>query len=370
MNRVRKQRRTETISYVVIWALIVGIMTLDMMQVRATLNRPLFDWDMPVRLASNLIPFLILFIVSNSFLIPKLLLRNRITAYLLCTTVCLLLLWGYQYMEFVSHDFMSRPEPHPGLNIGPQHVHRRPLLPLPLFLDFTYGLLVIGGNLAVALLFQRFDDKLERESLQKANAENALAYLKAQINPHFYMNMLNNIHAMIEIDPEKAQEMVIDMSCLMRYMLYDSQKPFTPLVNEVEFIDNYLRLMRLRYPESKVEISASFPPADTLRGINIPPLLMLGFVENAFKHGISYRAHSFVDIKLEISDGKLMFRIVNSNHASEKENTEKSGIGLVNANRRLELIFGASACLKINPQPDTYTVTLSIPVNETSHSDN
>ena len=98
------------------------------------------------------------------------------------------------------------------------------MLPLPLLLDFMYAIVVVGVNLAVALMFQRYYDKLERESLMKANAESQLANLKAQINPHFYMNMLNNIHGMIEIDPERAQSMVIDMSQLMRHMLYESSQ--------------------------------------------------------------------------------------------------------------------------------------------------
>lgn len=89
-----------------------------------------------------------------------------------------------------------------------------PLLPMPVMLDSTYGLLVVGANLAITLMFQRYYDRLEQESLKKANAENQLAYLKAQINPHFYLNMLNNIHGMIDIDPEKAQKMLIDMSRL------------------------------------------------------------------------------------------------------------------------------------------------------------
>ena len=122
------------------------------------------------------------------------------------------MVWVGQYVDFVH--FMQRP-PH---SIGQfPHPQLRPLIPLPLLMDFTYAVLVVGCNIAIVLLFQRFDDKIERESLMKANAESQLAYLKSQINPHFYMNMLNNIHGMIEIDAEKAQSMVIDMSHPVSY---------------------------------------------------------------------------------------------------------------------------------------------------------
>lgn len=371
MNRIRRQHATETMAYTVIWLLIAGLMTLDMVQGQASMERPLFEWWMLVRLARRLIPFFILFVISNSFLIPRLLLRNRITLYLACTIVALLLLWAYQYVEFFSHDPGFGPTD-PILNSPGnfRHRHPRPLLPLPLFLDFTYGLLVVGGNLAVALLFQRFDDRLERESMQKANAENALAYLKAQINPHFYMNMLNNIHAMIEIDQEKAQEMVIDMSRLMRYMLYDSSLPMTQLANEVEFTENYLRLMRLRYPENRVDITANFPDKSDMTGLQVPPLLMLVFIENAFKHGISYRERSFISVSLEISGDRLEFRIVNSRRPHESEDNDKTGIGLANVRQRLELIFGSSADLQIRELEKEYIVNLAIPLHEVKNIDN
>ena len=133
---------------------------------------------------------------------------------------------------------------------GPSHI-----VPLPMFLDLVYDILIVGVNLAVALIFQRLDDKLERERMQKREAQNQLAYLKAQINPHFYMNMLNNIHAMIDIDAERAQDMLINMSKLMRYTLYDSSCERIALSSEIAFLNNYLSLMKQRYPDNRVSIT-------------------------------------------------------------------------------------------------------------------
>lgn len=356
-----KARRTETFVYVCMWFGAIGIYLLNMMRTSAQLSEPLFHIGMIGRVVSTLLPFFLLFLVNNYLLIPRYLLRSRVKTYFLVVVLALVALWIWQYYSFIGE---TRHHPHPV-----PRPEIKPLLPLPLFMDFLYALLVIGANMAVALMFQRFDDKLERESLMKSNAENRLAYLKAQINPHFYMNMLNNIHGMIEIDPERAQAMVIDMSNLMRYTLYDSSKPQIPLSDEVAFLRNYLRLMRQRFPENRVKIRAEFPSDAEMRGVNLPPLLFLVFIENAFKHGVSYREPSFVDVGMELSAGVLNFRCINSNHASDDSGRE--GIGLHNISQRLNLLYGERAQLNISSADGKYSVVLKIPVDdETANTDN
>lgn len=359
-----RNRRLESWIYAGLWILAAGLYMLDVMSTRAQLSRPLFDAAMAVRMARTLLPFMALFLVNNFLLIPRLLLKNCVGFYILSVAGALALMWVYQYFDFV-HMAEMRHRPHPG-----PHPMMRPLIPMPLFLDFTYSLLVVGVNMAVALMFQRFDDTLERESLMKTNAEARLEYLKAQINPHFYMNMLNNIHGMIEIDAERAQSMVIDMSRLMRYMLYDSSKPLISLSDEVAFLQNYLRLMRQRFPENRVSITSEFPPEERMRGISVPPLLSLVFVENAFKHGVSYRESSFVGVSAEIGDRYVRFTCVNSNHSRPEEHPGRVGIGLCNAEQRLALLYGDRASLDINSTESAYTVNLTIPRYETENTDN
>ena len=352
-----RNRSTETIVYLVLWLIAIGLYLLDAMRNRAQMSVSLVDMDVIRHMAHTFVPFLILFLINNNLLIPRLLLRNRILPYFLSTAGVVILIWIYQYLDFVHIIEMlpeeSRPRPHP---------HLRPLLPLPLFLDFTYALLVVGCNLAVALMFQRFDDKLEKESLMKANAENQLAYLKAQINPHFYMNMLNNIHGMIEINPEKAQSMIIDMSHLMRYMLYESSRQTITLSEEIDFLNNYLNLMRLRFPEKLVSVTSRFPDRKAAAGISLPPLLFLVFIENAFKHGVSYQEASFIAVKMEITANAILFSCANSNHAKTSDNLELSGIGLQNIRRRLALLYGNKAILELQKTDTTYTVNLTIPI--------
>lgn len=364
MKPIRK-RTTETIIYTVVWIVVFGLCLLDVMHVRTDMSLSLLDWMSVWKIVCRLAPFFILFVINNNVLIPRLLLRNSLTRYFIATVLVLLLVGTFQYVEFM-HRMSFKP-----LHAGPEPPFR-PLIPLPLVLDFTYSVLVVGVNLAIALIFQRFDDKLERESLMKANAENQLAYLKAQINPHFYMNMLNNIHGMIDINPARAQSMLIDMSQLMRYMLYDSSRERITLAGEIAFLKNYLGLMRQRYPDQRVSITASYPDEVAARGIMLPPLLFLVFIENAFKHGISYRNPSFVAIAIEVTEGgTLHFSCMNSIHpAGVSDKADSTGIGLVNIRRRLGLIYGQDAVLEIDTSQSVFTVNLFIPINENKDSDN
>ena len=362
-----RSRKIENITYVTLWIVVIGLSLLDMMRARVKADMPMADTQMFIHLMVRMLPFALLFIINNFLLIPRLLLPGHIRTYFTTAAVAVVLLWVYQYFDFMHHtpalQFHSGPA-------GAAPHHPRPLIPLPLILDLTYGLLVVGSNLAVALMFQRLADRLEREQLMKANAESSLASLKAQINPHFYMNMLNNIHGMIELDPEKAQEMVIRMSQLMRYMIYDSSVASMPLDSEIKFMENYLSVMRLRYPTDKVAITTSFPPAGRSAGVTVPPLLFLVFIENAFKHGISYRHKSFVSVQIDVADGQVHFSCLNSSYSDTRSGERPGGIGLENVRRRLALIYGSKATLDISENNDTYMVNLTIPIHETPDTHN
>ncbi|MDE6587857.1 MAG: histidine kinase [Paramuribaculum sp.] len=350
-------RKGEAITYTAMWLTVVALYLVDRINFRTQNNETAVDLHLFARMALTLLPYLCLFLVNNCLLIPRLLLRNRLRTYFVATAATLLLLWAYQFIDFISQMASMMTEQPPV-----RHRHH-PLFPFPLLVEALYGLLVVGGNIAVALMFQRHRDQLEHERLLKASAQSQLTYLRAQINPHFYMNMLNNIHGMIEIDPEKAQSMVIDMSNLMRYMLYESPLDRLPLAKEAEFIRNYLRLMRLRYPADKVSISATYPSEESMAGVEAPPLIFLVFIENAFKHGISYSAPSAVDIALAVSRGEITFNCRNTIHRQSGEK-QKEGIGLQNVTQRLELIYGHRFRLDAGREGDRYNVTLTIPADE------
>lgn len=360
-----QNKKLETLIYAGLWLIVIVLMLLDIMRKRSYTETSLVDFETVGRLALALLPFLVLFLFNNYLLIPRLLKPGYYTRYFLSVLLAIAAIWFWQKFQFFNTfgvetlKVRHRP-PHPGPH---------PLMPLPLFLDVIYDVLIVGFNLAISLMFQQFADRLKQERLMKENAENQLTYLKAQINPHFYMNMLNNIHGMIEIDTAKAQDMVIQMSSLMRYMLYESSRSEIDLSAEIGFIRDYVELMRVRCPEDCVDISTLLPQSQCVRGVKVPPLLFLVFLENAFKHGISYNDHSFVKVSLSPGEDKIHFSCMNSIHHKDHQLSHK-GIGLENVKRRLDIIYGSAYSLEITSTDTRYTVNLTLPIHETENADN
>jgi hypothetical protein len=200
-------------------------------------------------------------------------------------------------------------------------------------------------------------EKLQKE-LEKEKLNSELAFLKNQISPHFFFNTLNNIYSLISINAEDSQKAVLQLSKLMRYLLYDSEQGNTKLSNEIDFMNNYIDLMKLRM-SSKVSLTVSFP--QKFEDINIPPLIFIPFIENAFKHGISYREKSFVEISLTTEKDSLKFRCANSLVKGREENgSDHSGIGLDNVTKRLNLLFPGKHDIKIIKSDTEYEVLLQI----------
>lgn len=219
-------------------------------------------------------------------------------------------------------------------------------------------LLMIGMNLGLKYYFRHKQDRERLRKLERQNLEQQLEYLKYQINPHFLMNTLNNIHALVDIDPEQAKETIVELSKIMRFVLYEGSKQKVPLRQELIFLDNYIQLMRMRVADKKVDITVDIPQAIPDR--EIPPLMMITFVENAFKHGVSYQQHSFIHINIQIIDNQLHF--VCSNSKVPQGEDHHGGLGLQNAKRRLELIYGRTYHLDIRDEENTYTVNLTLPL--------
>lgn len=358
-------KRLEILVYTGLWLIAIVLLLFDIMRVRSYTELPLLDIRAVGRLFLMLMPFMVLFALNNNLLIPRLLKRGHYSRYFVSVSCSVAVIWCWQTFQFFN---MFGGDGGPGHH-GPEPPGPRPLIPLPIFLDVIYDLLIVGVNLAISLLFQQFSDRLQKESIMKENAENQLTYLKAQINPHFYMNMLNNIHGMIDINPAKAQDMVIEMSSLMRYMLYECSRPGIELSAEIGFIKDYLALMRARYPEDMVNIHSVLPETKDVAGVTTPPLLFLVFLENAFKHGISYTSGSFVTVSLSLEDGKVVFRCMNSIH-KKKEDNRHEGIGLKNVKRRLDIIYGNNYSLDLYHTDSVYSATLTLPLHETEDTDN
>lgn len=244
--------------------------------------------------------------------------------------------------------------------MAPPPMKRHDILAMIMFL---FG---IGTNIGVKFYFRSLDARKEMEDLERVNLKQNLAQLRYQLHPHFFMNTLNNIHALVDIDPKKAQECIIDLSKLMRYVLYESNHEYVQASKESEFMKNYVRLTRIRYSD---KLKFSVNNYDDGTQVWIPPLIFISFVENAFKHGVSYNKESFIDIVCKIYDSdegkpRMHWTCHNSkyNGNGKKKVNEASGIGLTNVRQRLDLMFGTNYTLNITDGKDDFLVEMDIPV--------
>ena len=193
-----------------------------------------------------------------------------------------------------------------------------------------------GGSTALALARKWFtaDQKLQESEAARAKAE--LYNLRSQINPHFLLNTLNNIYALTAINQERAQDAIQQLSKMLRHMLYDNQESSVALSDELQFLENYISLMKIRL---SANVDVTFAHNLEMPGVRIAPLIFISLIENAFKHGISPTEQSFVHIEINATDHEINCRIENSNHPKSNQDRSGHGIGLNQVQRRLDLAY-------------------------------
>lgn len=371
----KRQTLLENLIYLIIWLILFLTPVIDSYYSQAE-----FDWNEVFRTWRALFPFLGLFILHNYVWVPLLLFRKSYGGYILCLLITVGVIYVFQEQRKpVKPDFLNRQEqrekfpPRPQFeppreknlppDRGPFPEQRRPDFLRMHFMRHAYVnflfvvFLIIGLNLAVKLLFKSLRDEQRMRELARQNLQTELEYLRHQINPHFFMNTLNNIHALIDIDTEKAKGTVLELSKMMRYLLYDSSQPTLPLRNEIRFLTNYIELMRIRYTD-QIEIRISVP--DEIPEVQIPPLLFISFIENAFKHGISYQHQSFIHVAMEAKEKELHFSV--ANRSFNTTGGQPQGIGLENIRKRLQLLYAENYTLEISERNNEYHVLLIIPL--------
>ena len=212
-------------------------------------------------------------------------------------------------------------------------------------------LMAIGIALSIRYMMRRSERK-------QKEVEAELAWLKNQINPHFMFNTLNNISSLAQIDGDGTQEAIMQLSDLLRYAMYETNKPKVSLDGEVEFMRNYVELMKLRCNEMTT-VSTLFDITDAQS--EVAPLLFISLIENAFKHGMDSNAPATIDISLKQQDGTLVFNCDNTNNPKPTKDRSGSGIGLENTRRRLDLLYPGRYTWEQEITPEnTYHVKISI----------
>lgn len=300
-------------------------------------------------------PFFIVFLTHN-LIFSRLLFKMKYFSYLIVTTMLIVVMFGCVelYQQFNEGKIF--------VGITAVHNYTRisgaSLTVYQWYWNILLASAMVTANIAIKYFYKSIDDEQKFEIMRRQNLQAEMDYLKYQINPHFFMNTLNNIHALIDIDTESAKANIIELSKMMRYVLYDSSTQQSSLESELQFVSNYINLMRIRYTKD-VDIRFNYPRSGAMNML-IPPLLLIVFVENAFKHGISYNKPSFIHINIKKEPLNLCCTIRNSRHYNVSG--RKGGIGLDNVRKRLDMIYGSDYSLTIDKsKPEEYFVELIIP---------
>lgn len=317
-------------------------------------------YDIQIRTSLSILLLAISFVnarVTNKILIPKFLFKGKRGLFLYLLFFLLILsLWLISIALFLITLYSS---------ISLSNTI------LPLFEDV---IILLTGTYLISLLSsvfyftkESFQSKEEKSVIEKEKnrlelkfKEVQLEFLKEQIHPHFIFNMMNNLYALVNESTALSREVIVRLSDLLEYMLYECNTEKVELSKEVKFINNYIELEKIRHDES-FNVKTDFPK--NISGIKIAPLILFPFIENAFKHGLKQTNKDFISMKLEITSPKIQFSINNYKHdtvLAENKTKKSKGLGLKNVRERLELLYQNRYDLQISTDNNIFEVKLKI----------
>jgi two-component sensor histidine kinase len=328
MNRTQNKKYLQLFIHISAWMLVFGLPFF------------LFQKDLYADLWQNLLnqsvvltAMLTVFYLNFFVLTEKVLFKKKIWLFLLYNLILIVLVGTLvHFWKEAMPDMQMRRNTMPPPN--------EPINPIffIVFKDIFPLMLTTGLSVAVRATGKWYELESRNQEGEKRRTEAELMNLRQQINPHFLFNTLNNIYALIAISPDKAQSVVHDLSKLLRYVLYENNEDKVLLSHEMEFIVNYVELMRIRLT-SDVTLKMKVESV-TESHLEIAPMLVISLIENAFKHGVSPNKESFVDIDMHLEgNSKLVCRISNSLFPKNETDRSGSGIGLENLRRRLEILY-------------------------------
>ncbi len=233
-------------------------------------------------------------------------------------------------------------------------------------LNIFMNILLAGVALLIHYMYRTRAIKRQLKEEQHKRTEAELEWLKNQLNPHFLFNTLNNISSLIQIDADKAQDSIAQLSDLLRYAMYETRRETVPLQGEVEFMRNYIELMKLRC-NAKTIVNCQLPMVNSQ--LEIAPLLFISLIENAFKHGVSSSRDSRIDISLAITQHptpntqQLVFTCANTNYPKDDADRSGSGIGIENTRRRMDLIYHDRYTWEQTLEDNIYKVRIELTID-------
>ena len=306
------------------------------------------------------------FYLSFYYIIPRFYFNKKYLPFFLLLIASFLVVTLLPSLLTGHFPFAHNSPPHPPLehqpppSFGPMPaatpLHREP--PQEPNSNFIF---VISHDIFLFFLVFFFSLNLNISSryrkMQQEKADAELSYLKAQINPHFLFNTLNSIYALAIKKSDDAPAAIVKVSEMMRYVLYEADKDFVPLKKEMNYITNYIRLQEMRFKKS---VSVSYETTGTPEGKKIAPLLLITFIENAFKYGVNPESESLISIVIAVNKNDLKMEVHNQKFFRSNATMEAGGIGIENARKRLDLLYGAGYSLLIKDNAEDFFVSLKM----------
>lgn len=356
-------RILQVVIHVIVWAFIFIMPFLTFWR-----NTDDFFYNHLIHQTISVTALMIVFYLNFFWLIDKYLFRKKELQYILWNIFFVLGVAVLMYL--IKESFPIRPEFGKFRELGefggpPLARHPKAIDALSPVLrlsrEFISLILAVGISIALKMTAKWYSTEEERKESEAKQTEAELNNLKQQLNPHFLFNTLNNIYALVEMSPEKAQTAILDLSKMLRYQLYDNNENYALVKNELNFITNYVQLMQLRL-NSKVDLKFEINVQSQEK--QIVPFMFITLIENAFKHGISSSKKSFIHITVFENENKeVVCRVENSYFPKDDKDRSGSGIGLENLKRRLAILYPSSNLLNIENDGSIFKTVLTLPLN-------
>jgi len=357
MNSIKSKSRLVTvITHILVWAVFGTIYFTQPLSWRIAVPYQL--WLKNALILSLLV---ISYYLNSLVLVPRFLLKNNSGIYMLFVlglAAIVVILNSYIDIWLNLHQLIEEAFHKMG---PPKHRDFKHLWDVGTIVAMIgTSALVLGISTSITTIQNWQKDKQKHQEMEQDKISSELSFLKAQINPHFFFNTLNNIYALTLINADTSRKAIHQLSRMMRYVLYDTQNSTTLLSQEIAFVKDYISLMQLRLTDV---VKIEFTSPASLKDVAIAPMIFLPFVENAFKHGVSATQPSYINIDINQQNSSVDLKVVNTIIKEQNNNLEAgSGIGLNNTRRRLDLLYPGKYSLLINEDAakNTYSVHLTL----------
>lgn len=304
--------------------------------------------DNPVSVLFTMVPFLFGLLVHHYIFLPAFFFKSKypIYGFLVLVLVLAMAFFSETIRELASSSTRFR-------SFGGSTLQSSMLG------SVIISVVVLGINLAIGMVFGSIVGKMKTQEDDRMLTKRKMEFLMFQISPHFLMNTLNNIHALVDVDVEKAKEAIVSLSRMLRYMLYETApEDKVPLHRQMEVYNAYCDLHMLRYGNN-VKLKTTIPK--DIPNVSLPPLIFIVFLENAFKHGIAYGKEATITTNLWVENNFLHYSLTNT-IVSNKPKQEGGGVGLVNVKKRLDICYGDTYTLNMGEKDGEYHVHLILPI--------